>query len=165
MTPNDGNNFLLPISKGGLTHPNSSAWLQMLQMTFFTPIRKKKVLFTQTFMHDSICKKWLLSYSSVRESSYPTQSKVHQSKCWRRLFSCSLARVESYTTKLKCMTPNVPNKFSLAHLQWDILPTPIHDSKCCKWFFSCPLESGESYPPKLKCMAPDVANNFSSAHY
>ena len=74
-----------PLIRGGRTHLNSSAWLQMFQTTSHLTISKGGVLLTQTPVHDFICCK--------------------------PLFSSPLAIWESYTPKLKIMTPDVANNF------------------------------------------------------
>ena len=70
--------FSYPLSKGSLTHSNSSVLLKFLQMTLRIPISKEIVL--------------------------PTQSLVHNSKCYKLLFSYPLSMRESYASELQCIT-------------------------------------------------------------
>ena len=168
MTPDFANEFTPVHQQGGsLTHPHSSALLQMLQTTILHPISKGGVL--------------------------PTQTLVHDSKSYNRLFSCPLARGESYSLKLWCITLNVANYFSPACQQGGSLTHPnsnawlqmlqttflrpiskggvlstqtlVHDSRCCKSRFTCPSASRESYSSKLQCMTLDVANHFTPADH
>ena len=131
---------LLTISKGDLTHPNSSAGIQILQTTSLLPISKEGVL--------------------------PTQTPVHDSRCCKPLLPYPIARGESYPPKLQGTTPDVANHLSPVHWQGGSLThpnssallqmlqttsllliskegvlltqTPVHDSRCCKPLLSCP---------------------------
>ena len=77
--------FSCPLARGNLTHPNSSAWLEMLQTTSFLPISWGKITQTQTQLHDS--------------------------RYCKRILSCPLERGEFYQLKVLCMTLDVANKF------------------------------------------------------
>ena len=85
-TANDVSPAQLP--RGSFTHPNSSAWLYMLQMTFVLHTSKGGVL--------------------------PTQTPLHYSRYCKRRFYYPLEREESYPPKLQIMTQDVASDFSPA---------------------------------------------------
>ena len=104
-----------PSERGSLTYFSSSALFQMLQTTFLLPIRKRKVLNTQTLVHDF--------------------------KCYKHLYSGSLDREGSFPLKLRYMTPKLQTIFLLPISKGRILPTQtqVHDYRCCKRLFSGPF--------------------------
>ena len=132
--------FSSPLARGSLTYLNSSALLQKLQTTFFLPISKRRVLPTQTQVHDCRCCKWL--------------------------FSSSLARVSPIYLNSSTLLQMLQTIFLLTISNRGVLPnqTQVHDYRWCKWLYHCRSARRESYPTKLKCMTTDDANDFSPAH-
>ena len=94
-------------------------------MTFLLPITKRRVLPTQTPVHDSRCCKWCFSSPVVSGDSYPPKTLVYDSRCCKRLFFCPLSRGEAYPLKLQCMTRDVRNDISPFHYIGASLTHPI----------------------------------------
>ena len=115
------------------------------------PLARGGVLPTQTPLHNSRCCKRLLSCPSARGGVLPTQTLMQDCRCCKQLFTCPIPKGESYPPKLRWMTPDVSDNYSLAISKGGVLPTqiPVHYARCCNRHFCCPLAREKSYPPKL----------------
>ena len=90
MRPDVENDYSPAHYQGGsLTHPNSSALLQMLQTTFLLPTSKRGLLLNQI--------------------------QVHYPRCCKRVYFCPLEKGEFYPPKIQFTTLDVANDVSSAH--------------------------------------------------